>query len=357
MYYILKQGGTHSPSLLYLAVDLCEWCLADHICLTALDIASHDNNLDDLLNHTNSQAHEWELDQSVFLHLCEWWGKPALDLFTSEVQTILLLSWHWQTFLRRCIRQPMAQDPHLPFSAVPTSPQGCGSPITRQTQCHRYSPLVAGTTLVFSPSQSLIRHSPPVSPAPPPHIEQCPSTPPKLTCTAPGSMEDSALLMNVLCQSKKPSTRKAYLYKWNRFKSFTESSSLPSINPSLATVLCFSLHLKSSSFSLPSLRVYLSTIVSYQPPNSLDFFKHPTLKHFLKGLSHIYLDTCPSSPQLSLTLVLQQLTKAPFESLASTDLQLLTFKTVFLVAITSAERASELAALRHDYPYLQFFPG
>ena len=31
MYYILKQGDAHSPSLFYLAVDLWEWCLSHHI--------------------------------------------------------------------------------------------------------------------------------------------------------------------------------------------------------------------------------------------------------------------------------------------------------------------------------------
>ena len=65
MYYILKQGGTHSPSFLYLAIDLWEWCLAHHFCLTALHIASHNNDLASLISHTNSQAHEWELHLSL----------------------------------------------------------------------------------------------------------------------------------------------------------------------------------------------------------------------------------------------------------------------------------------------------
>ena len=41
--------------------------------------------------------------------------------------------------------------------------------------------------------------------------------------------------------------------------------------------------------------------------------------------------------------------------MASCDLKFLSFKTLFLVAIASARRASELAALRADPPYLQFF--
>ena len=41
--------------------------------------------------------------------------------------------------------------------------------------------------------------------------------------------------------------------------------------------------------------------------------------------------------------------------MATCDLKLLSLKTLFLVAITSARRASELAALRADQPFLQFF--
>ena len=71
MYHILKQGGTHSPSLLYLAVNFWEWCLSHPICLTELHIAGQNKNLAHLLSHKEPQAHEWELDQSVFFFLCK----------------------------------------------------------------------------------------------------------------------------------------------------------------------------------------------------------------------------------------------------------------------------------------------
>lgn len=46
----------------------------------------------------------------------------------------------------------------------------------------------------------------------------------------------------------------------------------------------------------------------------------------------------------------------PFEPMATCDIRLLSWKTAFLVAITSACRVSELAALRCVPPYLQFLP-
>ena len=66
----------------------------------------------------------------------------------------------------------------------------------------------------------------------------------------------------------------------------------------------------------------------------------------------------PSAPtpsaQWSLPLVLHWLTRAPFEPLATVSVHLLSLKTPFLVAITFARRALELAALRVDSPFLQF---
>ena len=60
--------------------------------------------------------------------------------------------------------------------------------------------------------------------------------------------------------------------------------------------------------------------------------------------------------QCSLQLVLNTRTRPPFEPMATTTFKLLSLKTLFLVAITSAKCASELAALRSDPPFLQFHP-
>lgn len=45
MYYVDKQGGTHSLSLLYLAVHLWEWCYTKHIFPIAVHVTMVDNAL------------------------------------------------------------------------------------------------------------------------------------------------------------------------------------------------------------------------------------------------------------------------------------------------------------------------
>ncbi|KAJ1093250.1 hypothetical protein NDU88_006355 [Pleurodeles waltl] len=61
-------------------------------------------------------------------------------------------------------------------------------------------------------------------------------------------------------------------------------------------------------------------------------------------------------PQWDLNLVLTFLMCAPFEPFHNCPLRLLTIKTAFLVAITSARRVSELQALSSKPPYLMIYP-
>lgn len=106
-----------------------------------------------------------------------------------------------------------------------------------------------------------------------------------------------------------------------------------------------------------SLRVFLSTISAYC--NKIDkytLFSHPLAERFLRGLLHIHphIKTCAET--WDLPLVLQCLTRCPFELVETCDLRLLSWKTAFLVAVTSVHRVSELAALEIRPPYMTFLP-
>ena len=171
-------------------------------------------------------------------------------------------------------------------------------------------------------------------------------------------MEDIPEIKEVLDKSRKDSTSSLYAYKWKSFLKFTQSRGLPSCPVDLSTLLQFVRYLFDFKLSISTLKVYIAAIVSFQTRGSTAsrLFSHPTVKAFLKGLVHLRPPVRPPVPQWSLHLVLQSLMRPPFEPLATCDLKLLSFKVLFLVAITSARRASELAALRADQPFLQFFP-
>ena len=60
--------------------------------------------------------------------------------------------------------------------------------------------------------------------------------------------------------------------------------------------------------------------------------------------------------QWDLGIVLEALSKTPFEPLREAFLKHLTLKTVFLLAMASARRRNELQALVFDPQYIQFKP-
>ena len=64
----------------------------------------------------------------------------------------------------------------------------------------------------------------------------------------------------------------------------------------------------------------------------------------------------PVLPQWDLGIVLEALSKPPYEPLREACLKHPTLKTVFLFAMASAGRCSELQALVFDLHYVQFKP-
>lgn len=118
-------------------------------------------------------------------------------------------------------------------------------------------------------------------------------------------------------------------------------------------VFAFLLHLGDVGLPFSFLRVYLALILAHHPPlEGCSVFAYATWKRFLKGLARIHPTPSQPSPCWDLLLVLQKLTGHLLKPLETCLTHNLAWKTAFLVAITLAQRVSELRALRHDSPYL-----
>lgn len=103
--------------------------------------------------------------------------------------------------------------------------------------------------------------------------------------------------------------------------------------------------------------MYLVAISAYHPlVEGNTVFSHPASKLFLRGQQHLYLDARLAPLAWDLPLLLCQLSRHPFEPMATCELPLLSWKMAFLVAISSARRISELATLRIIPLYLTFLP-
>ena len=81
--YINHQGGTRSPSLCNLTLDLWDWCRERGIYLSASHVPGEDNLLADFLSRGKFLPSEWTLNHSVFQRICLAFPPPEIDLFAS----------------------------------------------------------------------------------------------------------------------------------------------------------------------------------------------------------------------------------------------------------------------------------
>ena len=83
---------------------------------------------------------------------------------------------------------------------------------------------------------------------------------------------------------------------------------------------------------------------------------HKTISNMIASMELQRPRVTPVLPQWDLGIVLEALSKPPYEPLREASFKHLTLKTVFLLAMASAGRRSELQALRFDQNYIQFKP-
>ena len=83
---------------------------------------------------------------------------------------------------------------------------------------------------------------------------------------------------------------------------------------------------------------------------------HRTISDMIASMELQRPRVTPVLPQWDLGIVLEALSKSPYKPLVEASLKHLTLKTVFLLAMASAGRHSELQALMFDQNYLQLKP-
>ena len=114
----------------------------------------------------------------------------------------------------------------------------------------------------------------------------------------------------------------------------------------VGVVLHFLQYLLDTRRAASTLRVYAAAISAFHDlVGGLSIGKHCMVLQFLKGAHRLRPGTCLSAPSWDLPLVLRSLTTAPYEPLGQADLTFLTQKTVFLLALCSTKRVSELHTL------------
>ena len=193
---------------------------------------------------------------------------------------------------------------------------------------------------------------------------------PKSPCLAPRAqtIKEQGFSSPVASRIEAPqrrSTSTVYEAKWSVFIRWCETSQVDFRNPSIKQIADFLLHLFQEKNLQPStIDGYRSAIADKLGNTSINVSKDDNLTRLLDSFHRDRPKGRRGVPAWNLSLVLHQLTKAPFEPLRKASLKHLTFKTVFLLALASGKRRSEIHTwlnknIRHqaDWSKVSLYPS
>ena len=148
------------------------------------------------------------------------------------------------------------------------------------------------------------------------------------------------------------STRSVYEAKWTIFTKWCLSNQVDFRAPPLKAIADFLLYLFQVRKLQPgTIEGYRSAIADKLGNVPLNVSRDENLTRLLDSFHRDRPKGRRGIPSWNLSLVLYQLTKAPFEPLKEASLKYLTFKTVFLLALGSGKHRSEIhATQKHQTP-------
>ena len=161
------------------------------------------------------------------------------------------------------------------------------------------------------------------------------------------------------------STRSVYEAKWTIFTKWCITNQVDLRSPPVKSVADFLMYLFEDKKLQPStIDGYRSAIADKLGDTTLNISKDDNLTRLLESFHRDRPKGRRGIPSWNLSLVLHQLTKAPFEPRREASLKHLTFKTVFLLALGSGKRRSEIHAWQHknirhqsDWSKVSLFPS
>ena len=377
--YINKEGGMRSGSLCALLWRLLSWCNRRQIVLRARHIPGRLNVIADKLSRSTQVIQtEWSLLQEVFDHLCARWHTPRVDLFATRYNHKLpkfvspvpdpqawrvdALSLNWEnmdayafppvSLLGKVVSKILDQGVHRLVLIAPGWPNmpWFWDLVSMSVQIPLSLPNV----------ENLLTQS--VSPQRSPRAQ-----PPRLAPRA-SSIQAQGFSNEVATRIEAPqrqSTRAIYESKWSIFVKWCESHKVDFGSPSLTQVAEFLLFLfKEKNLQPSTIDGYRTAIADKIGCDKVNFGKDENLTRLLDSFHRDKPKGLRGVPSWNLSLVLHQLTQSPFEPLRKASLKHLTFKTVFLLALGSGKRRSEIHAwvhrnIRHqeDWANVSLFPS
>ena len=193
---------------------------------------------------------------------------------------------------------------------------------------------------------------------------------PKSPCMAPRAtaIKEQGFSEAVATRIEAPqrgSTRSVYEAKWAIFTKWCITNQVDFRTPPVKSVADFLMYLFEERKLQPStIDGYRSAIADKLGSSTLNISKDENLTRLLDSFHRDRPKGRRGIPSWNLSLVLHQLTKAPFEPIKEASLKHLTFKTVFLLALGSGKRRNEIHAWQHknirhqsDWTKISLYPS
>ena len=380
--YINKEEGMKSGSLCALLWRILSWCTRKQVTLKARHIPGQLNVIADKLSRLGQTIQtEWFLHPEVSKAICSRWHQPQVDLFATRFNNTLpqivspvpdpqawavdALSLSWENL--------------DPYAFPPAAIMGKVVEKLQDYPCNRIILIALGWPnmpwvwdLVAMSSQTPLCLPNLPNLVSQPFIQTLHQNLSNLepTCLAPRAtaIKEQGFSEAVAARIEAPkrgSTRSVYEAKWTTFTKWCLSNQVDFRAPPLKVIADFLLHLFQDRKLQPStIDGYRSAIAVKLGNSTINVSKNENLTRLLDSFHRDRPKGRRGIPSWNLSLVLHQLTKAPFEPLKEASLKHLIFKTVFLLALGSGKRRSEIHAwfhknIRHqsDWSKVSLYPS
>ena len=291
-----EQGGTHSAEMCALLWKIMTCCHHYHITLKARHIPGCLNVMADLLSRSNQlQSTEWSLHLQVFKQICQKWFTPDVDLFATHLNHKLPL-----------YVSPVPDPNAWNIDALNLNWTGLNKDPTAAFGVNDSSQTVPQLCV---PQQSTASQ--------PPHL-----------VSRSGQLQEQGFSVGVaerIAAPQRSSTRTIYKSNWALFEKWCRENSVDFSTPSVKQVSDFFMYLYQDLNRRPStIDGYRTAIVDTLGLTGLHISQCSDLNRLLSSFHR----DCPKSSRnvskWNLSVVFNELTKAPFEAMKDTDLKHLT---------------------------------
>ena len=329
---------------------LLTWCNKFMITLRARHVPGSLNVIADALSRKGQvQTTEWSLSPQIFKRIAKIWEYPQVDLFATsknkklptyvspipdpEAWAVDSLNISWDNMvayafpptalLPRIIQKLQSQLCRLILIAP-------GWPTKRPTQTTSSNTVTTQTTIEPSvPQPTGVPESPRVV----------------SRSSALQAQGFSAEVADRIAAPQRLSTRRIYENKWMVFSKWCTQKQVDVRSPSIKDICDFLCYLFTDLNRRPStIEGYRTALADRLESTGLCISANLEVSRLIASFHRNNPKCARMIPKWNLSLVLHQLTLAPFEPMEEASLKFLTWKTVFLLTLASGKRRSEIHA-------------